>query len=139
MGGQGDDVISTTTSYNILYGNLGNDTLHGGTGHDILRGGRGDDSIVAGSGPEWISGDRGDDTIQAGSGADTFHSSSGAGLDLVIGFDPAKGDHVQLDPGTQYTVYQSGADVVVDMGNGDQVDLQGVSLSNLPKGWLFEA
>jgi Ca2+-binding RTX toxin-like protein len=139
VGGQGNDLISTTTSGNILYGNLGNDTLQGGTGHDLIRGGQGDDSIVAGSGPEWISGDRGADTIEGGSGADTFHSFSGAGTDIVIGFDAGKGDHVQLDLGTHYTLSQSGADTVVDMGGGDQLVLRDVTLSTLPTGWLFAA
>jgi hypothetical protein len=139
VGGQGNDLISTTTSGNILYGNLGNDTLQGGTGHDIIRGGQGDDSIVAGSGPEWISGDKGADTIQAGSGPDTFHTFSGAGMDVVIGFDAAKGDHVQLDLGTTYSLSQSGADTVIDMGGGDEMVLRNVTLANLPTGWLFAA
>jgi Ca2+-binding RTX toxin-like protein len=138
VGGQGDDLISTTTSGNILYGNLGNDTLIGGTGHDIIRGGQGDDSIIAGSGPEWISGDRGDDTIQAGSGADTFHTFAGAGVDEVVGFK-AGIDHVQLDAGTTYTLSQSGSDTIIDMHNGDEMILKGISLSALPDGWLFAA
>ncbi|HEX3700510.1 MAG TPA: calcium-binding protein [Phenylobacterium sp.] len=137
VGGQGDDLISTTTSGNILYGNLGNDTLMGGTGGDIIRGGQGDDSIVAGSGAEWISGDRGSDTIQAGSGADTFHTFAGAGVDQVIGFSAAKGDHVQVDAGTHYTLTQSGADTIVDMGAGDELILKNVTLSTLPTGWIF--
>jgi len=137
VGGQGDDLISTTTSGNILYGNLGNDTLHGGAGSDILRGGQGDDLIFAGSGGEWISGDRGADTIHGGAGADTFHTFSGAGLDRVMGFDASRGDRVMLDPGTAYSVSQSGADTIIDMGHGDEMILVGVQSSTLPDGWIF--
>jgi Ca2+-binding RTX toxin-like protein len=137
VGGQGNDLVTAHGDGNIVYGNLGNDTLVGGTGGDIIRGGQGDDSIVAGSGGEWISGDRGDDTIQGGSGADIFHSFSGAGMDRVLGFDAAKGDHVLLDPGTAYSVTQVGADTVIDMGGGDQMILVGVHASALPPGWLL--
>jgi hypothetical protein len=77
--------------------------------------------------------------IQAGAGADTFHTFSGAGTDVVIGFDAAKGDHVQLDLGTHYTLSQSGADTVVDIGGGDELILKDVTLANLPTGWLFAA
>ncbi|THD77424.1 MAG: alkaline metalloproteinase [Phenylobacterium sp.] len=137
VGGQGNDLISTSTANNILYGNLGNDTLTGGTGGDILRGGQGDDVIHAGSGAEWISGDRGNDTIYGGSGADTFHTFTGAGVDQVVGFDPAKGDHVQIDLGTTYTLSQSGADTLINMGNGDEMILKNVALATLPIGWIF--
>ncbi|HEV2532282.1 calcium-binding protein [Phenylobacterium sp.] len=136
VGGQGNDMITAHGGGNIVYGNLGNDTLVGGTGGDILRGGQGDDSIVAGSGAEWISGDRGDDTIQGGAGPDTFHTFSGAGMDRVLGFDAAKGDHVMIDPGTAYSVSQVGADTVIDLGHGDQMVLVGVSAGSLPSGWI---
>jgi len=137
VGGQGNDSITGHGDHNILYGNLGADTLSGGGGGEIIRGGQGDDSMVAGSGAEWISGDRGSDTIQGGSGADTFHTFSGAGSDLVLGFSAAKGDHVQVDPGTTYTLSQVGAGVLIDLGGGDQMVLVGVQLSTLPDGWLF--
>ncbi|MDB5442042.1 MAG: hypothetical protein JWP73_418 [Phenylobacterium sp.] len=139
VGGQGNDLIIAHASDNILLGNLGADTLHGGSGHDVIRGGQGDDFITAGSGVQWISGDRGNDTIQGGSGPDTFHTFSGAGIDKVIGFSAAKGDHVQLDPGTHYTLSQIGADTIIDMGNGDQMILQNVQVSSLPNGWIFGA
>ena len=100
-------------------------------------GGQGDDSIVAGIGPEWISGDRGNETIQGGVGADTFNTFSGAGIDRVLGFNAAKGDHVQLDPGTHFTVSQVGADTLIDLGNGDQMTLVNVQASSLPPGWIF--
>jgi serralysin len=138
VGGQGNDVIVSHTSANILYGNIGNDTLNGGGGSEILRGGQGDDILTAGPGGEWLSGDRGNDTVQGGAGADTFHGFTGSGLDRVIGFQVAQ-DHVQLDPGTAYTVSQVGSDVVIAMGPGDNMVLVGVQLTTLPPGWIFGA
>ena len=139
VGGQGDDSIASHADNNILYGNLGNDTLVGAGSGEIVRGGQGDDSMVAGSGTEFLSGDRGSDTIQGGAGADTFHTFSGAGLDVVLGFNAAKGDHVLLDAGTRYTLSQVGADTVIDMNGGDEMILRNVQLSTLPDGWIFTA
>ncbi|HEV2533293.1 family 16 glycosylhydrolase [Phenylobacterium sp.] len=139
VGGQGNDLITAHAGQNILYGNLGNDTLHGGSGGDLLRGGQGDDVIVGGSGNDWISGDRGDDTLTGGAGADIFHTFNGAGLDVVTDFHSAEGDRVQVDPGTSYTLSQSGADVIIDLGGGDEMILRNVQLSALPPGWIFGA
>jgi Ca2+-binding RTX toxin-like protein len=139
VGGQGNDLIVSHSAGNILYGNLGNDTIQGGTGGEIIRGGQGDDVITVGSGAEWVSGDRGNDTIQGGSGPDTFHTFGDAGLDRVIGFSEAKGDHVQLDPGTVFTVSQVGSDTVISMTGGGQMVLVGVQADTLHPGWIFGA
>jgi Ca2+-binding RTX toxin-like protein len=137
LGGQGNDVITAHGGDNILAGNLGADTLHGGAEADTLRGGQGDDLIYAGAGPQWLSGDRGDDTLVGGSGADIYHSFSGAGLDLVTNFDASKGDRVQLDAGTVYSLRQMGADTVIDMSGGDSLVLKNTLLASLPAGWIF--
>ena len=50
-----------------------------------------------------------------------------------------EGDRVMLDPGTQYTVAQVGADTVISMTGGGQMTLVGVTLSSLPSGWIFGA
>ena len=89
--------------------------------------------------PDWINGDLGTNTLTGGHGADTFHAFSGSGIDRVTDFNAAEGDRVQLDPGTTYSVHQSGADTVVDLGGGDQVILVGVQANTLPSGWLVFA
>lgn len=137
VGGQGNDLITAHSGHNLLYGNLGNDTLHGGNGGDTLRGGQGDDSIVGGAGNDFISGDRGNDTESGGPGADTFHFSKDAGIDRVLDFNAIEGDRVQLDPDTSFSYYQSGADTIIDTGNGNEMILVGVQLSSLPAGWIF--
>ena len=139
LGGQGNDVLYGDDGNDVVNGNLGDDTVDGGAGDDVVRGGQGDDSITGGAGNDWISGDRGADTIAGGEGADVFHSSVGAGLDVVVDFHAEEGDRVELDAGTTYTLTQQGADVVIDMGGGDEVILRNVLLSSLPPGWIFEA
>jgi beta-glucanase (GH16 family) len=139
VGGQGNDLISAATGDGLIYGNLGNDTLTGGGGNEIVRGGQGDDVLFGGAGNDFLSGDRGNDTITGGAGADIFHTFSGAGLDRVTDFSVAQGDRVMVDAGTTYSVSQSGADTVINMGGGDQMVLVGVQVSTLTGGWIFTA
>jgi Ca2+-binding RTX toxin-like protein len=137
VGGKDNDQLFGDDGNDIVWGNLGNDTLDGGAGNDQVRGGQGDDTLTGGAGNDYVSGDRGNDTEAGGPGADIFHSFSGAGIDRVIDFNVGEGDRVMLDPGTTYSVSQVGADTVIDMGNGDQVILVGVSMSSLPAGTIF--
>ena len=100
-------------------------------GSNYLRGEGGDDSIVGGTGF--------DDTMTGGPGADIIHTFSDAGIDRVTDFSLAQGDRVQLDPGTQFTVSQSGADTAIDMAGGGQMILVGVQMTTLTPGWIFGA
>ena len=120
-------------------GNAGNDTCFGDDGDDVVRGGQGNDLVNGGNGNDFISGDKGDDTMSGGAGADVFHTFGEAGLDLVIDFDAAEGDRVNLDPGVQYTVAQVDGDTVITLTGGGQMVLQGVQLSALTDGWIVGA
>jgi serralysin len=140
LGGQGNDLIASHAGASLVAGNIGADTLFGGTGPDTLRGGQGDDSIAGGSGNEQIWGDLGNDTLRGGAGADTFHLRVGDGQDVVVDFNAAEGDRVQLDPGVTYTETQVGSDTVITLlGSGDTLTLQGVDSSSLPAGAIFLA
>ncbi|MEI7572165.1 MAG: M10 family metallopeptidase C-terminal domain-containing protein [Phenylobacterium sp.] len=136
VGGKDNDLIFGDAAFDIVYGNMGNDTVDGGAGNDWVRGGQGDDSVMGGAGDDWIWGDKGNDTISGGTGADIFHSQVGAAIDRITDFNYAEGDRLVLDGGPSRTITQVGADVVVDMGNGDQVILVGVSLDSLGTGWI---
>jgi Ca2+-binding RTX toxin-like protein len=138
LGGQGDDSIAAHHGDNLILGNLGNDTLYAGDGQDVLRGGQGDDVILGGAGHDFISGDLGNDTETGGAGPTLFHGSQSIGSDVVTNFNYAKGDRVELDPGTTYNVRQVGADTVIDMGGGNQMVLENVQVSTLHSDWLFE-
>jgi Ca2+-binding RTX toxin-like protein len=137
VGGQDHDALFGDEGGDLVLGNLGNDSLEGGEGADIVRGGQGDDIVSGGAGDDWISGDRGSDVLTGGAGADVFHSFSGAGIDRVTDFSQADGDRVNLLAGSTYTVAQAGADVVVDLGGGDQLVLTGVQLTSLTSGWII--
>ncbi|MCI3132704.1 M10 family metallopeptidase C-terminal domain-containing protein [Phenylobacterium aquaticum] len=136
VGGKDNDVLYGEAGNDIVYGNLGDDTISGGDGADWVRGGQGNDSVSGGAGDDLLYGDRGDDTLSGGAGADTFRSFGDAGLDRVIDFSRTEGDRVVLDPGTSYTVAQSGADVVISMTGGGQMVLVGTPLSSLSDGWI---
>ncbi len=139
VGGQDNDLITSTGGNDILYGNLGNDTLNGGSGNEVIRGGQGDDVLTGGGGNDWVSGDKGSDTMTGGTGADIFHTFGDAGIDRVTDFRLSEGDRVQLDPGTVYTLSQSGADTLINMTGGGQMILVGVQLSTLTAGWIYGA
>jgi Ca2+-binding RTX toxin-like protein len=138
VGGKDNDSLSGDEGSDIVYGNLGTDTCDGGEGADIVRGGQDADLVRGGAGDDYVSGDRGDDTVVGGSGADLFHTFADSGLDRVLDFSIAEGDRVLLDPGTQYTVSQSGADTVITMSGGQMI-LVGVQMSSLTTGWIFGA
>lgn len=139
VGGKDNDSLSGDLGADLVYGNLGNDTLNGGDGNDIVRGGQQDDLISGGAGDDYLSGDRGGDRVTGGAGADIFHTFGTADLDVVTDFNRAQGDRVQLDPGTQYTTSQQGADVHIDMVGGGKMVLLNVQLSSLGAGWIFGA
>jgi Ca2+-binding RTX toxin-like protein len=137
QGFAGVDSIDGGAGLDFVQGNAGNDSLIGGDGNDVVRGGRDDDVLSGGAGNDFISGDRGSDTVSGGAGADIFHTFTGAGTDRVTDFSRADGDRVGVLSGTTYTVSQSGADVLIDLGGGNQMVLVGVQQSTLTDGWIF--
>lgn len=139
VGGKDNDTLVGSSGQNLVYGNLGADSCDGGAGNDIVRGGQDNDVCVGGTGEDFVSGDRGDDTMTGGGGADLFHTFGDAGLDRVTDFSLAEGDRVMLDPGTQFSVIQSGGDTVIDMVGGGRMVLVGIELATLTPGWIFGA
>lgn len=137
QGFAGVDSIDGGAGLDFVQGNAGNDTLAGGDGADVVRGGRDDDVLSGGAGNDFLSGDRGNDTVTGGAGADIFHTFAGAGVDRITDFNRGEGDRVAVLSGTTYTVSQSGADVVIDLGGGNQMILVGVQQSSLTEGWIF--
>ena len=78
-------------------------------------------------------------TVTGGAGADTFHHFPGAGVTVVTDFNGAEGDRVQLDLGSTWTVIQSGADTLIDLGGGSQMILRGVAATSFQSNWIFLA
>ena len=139
VGGKDDDVLFGQAGNDLVYGNLGNDTCDGGEGDDIVRGGQDNDVLRGGAGNDYVSGDKGNDTVSGGAGADIFHTFGEAGIDRVLDFSIAAGDRVQMDPGTQYTLSQVGADTVINMVGGGQMILVGIQMTSLLETSIFGA
>ena len=136
LGGKDNDRLFGDAGGDVLNGNLGDDTCDGGSGDDVVRGGQGADVLTGGDGADLLFGDRGADTITGGAGADTFFIGIGGGVDRVTDFNFAGGDRVRIEGGATYQLTDVGADLVIDLGLGDQMILVGVSQSSLPAGWL---
>jgi serralysin len=136
LGGKDNDQASGDAGNDVLNGNLGEDTCQGGSGDDVVRGGQGNDILDGGAGADLLFGDHGSDTMTGGPGADTFFIGARGGADRVTDFNYAEGDRIRVEGGATFHVVQSGADLIVDLGNGDQMILTGVSQSSLPAGWL---
>lgn len=139
VGGQGSDLLYGDAGRDQVYGNMGADTGYGGDGNDTLRGGQDDDVLYGEDGDDFISGDRGRDILVGGNGADTFNTFVGAGADYVGDFSAAEGDRIRVEGAANYTISQSGADTVVNLGGGDMIVLVGVQLATLPAGWIYTA
>lgn len=106
-GGDGKDKLEGGTGADLLKGDDGNDTLRGGSGgdrlygasgHDRLEGGRGDDELFGGTGKDTLDGGIGEDMLKGAAGADTFAfaTTGQADGDVIIDFEHAEGDRINL-------------------------------------------
>ena len=94
-----DDVLQGSVGNDEIYGDEGNDELVGSSGSDKLYGGPGIDVLQAGDGPDLLIGANGDDELYGGPGDDVSIGGKGAnyfdcgdGSDVIVDFDPNKGD-----------------------------------------------
>ncbi len=105
------------------------------SGDDVLNGGPGDDYMNGLSGNDTLTGFGGNDTLIGDEGDDLFVIGPGDGQDIISDFTPGAGTDDRID----LTAFgfanfnaildrssDAGADVVVDLDNGDQVTLIGV-------------
>jgi VCBS repeat-containing protein len=105
-GSEFDDQLTGGIGNDDLNGGAGNDTITGGIGNDLLTGGEGDDLFV------FVNNDFGQDRI------DDFED----GLDLLdLSFT-----NYELN---DLIIYQQDADTLVDVGDGNQIQLTGVDSS----------
>lgn len=138
-GGAGNDVITGSRGDDNIDGGLDNDVISGGRGDDDLLGGEGNDNISGGRGNDIINGGAGNDTLAGGRDVDTFVFERGTGRDTVT--DYTAGEDI-LDLSDEELMFESFADVqaaaeqhghnvLIDLGEGDQVVLLGTSLADL--------
>jgi Ca2+-binding RTX toxin-like protein len=95
------DIIFADLGIDRVYGGSGGDTVEGGPGNDQLFGegaddhlfgGFDDDLIVGGSGNNHLFGDIGNDVLKGGENSGANYFDCGEGLDIIIDFNPARGD-----------------------------------------------
>lgn len=133
----GNDRLNGFGGNDRVLGGSGADRLSGGQGNDILRGGTGNDRISGDAGRDTLYGDAGNDSLTGGSGADSFVFGFGAGDDVITDFTAE--DSLRLNDGLWGGVASSAAavvtahahviagDVVIDLGQGHSVTLDGIS------------
>jgi Ca2+-binding RTX toxin-like protein len=137
-GGQGNDTVSGGAGDDPhVNGNLGNDIVHGDDGNDTVYGGQGNDTIYGDAGNDRLSGDLGNDILFGGPGADQFAFAPGGGQDWVGDFNAAEGDKILLPVGTAYTVTSYLGQVVISLGNGDQIGLAGIPSASFTTDWII--
>ncbi len=98
-----------------------------------------DEALLDDLGDDLLEGGTGNDTLTGGAGDDTFVFATGDGADIVTDFELAGGDVLDLRRLTGVSSFadamaaaaQVGDDTVFDFGDGDQVTLLGVDMTQL--------
>jgi Ca2+-binding RTX toxin-like protein len=129
----GDETISGSGFGDYLYGAAGNDTILGNDGADSILGGTGADTLIGGANNDFLVG---------GNGSDSFVFGLKSGRDLITDFDVSAdvidltaygfdGSLEDLIGGCHGHGRHGGGwgeeDVVLDLGCGNMVKLEGVS------------
>lgn len=120
-GGDGDDHLNGGRGGDELFGEAGEDVLDGGNGHDYMEGGDGDDILIGG---------RGDDELVGGAGSDTFVFAPRSGYDVIEDFDVTE-DVLNFTGNDNFDAYEDNGTLVIDFGNGSEVELSGLTLDDL--------
>jgi len=149
IGGDGNDTLGASNRTDLLRGDAGDDLLLGSNGNDRLIGGDGADTMLGGNGNDTLQGDGGNDRLRGDGGNDRFNFTPGFGADVIVDFaaGAASGDRISLvgfGPAADTFIEvialatQVGNSVIIDLGGGDTITLQGVSLGALDAGdFLF--
>lgn len=102
-----------------------------------VLGGTGNDTITASQTGSILDGGAGNDRLVAGQGVDTVRFGTGDRADLVTGFNVAQDTVTLQDSGFTHMnqildhARQTADGVVIDLGAGDTLTLEGVSLADL--------
>jgi Ca2+-binding RTX toxin-like protein len=127
--------VMGTKSNETLTGSDLDDNMLGHAGDDVLKGVDGDDRLYGGAG---------DDTLTGGKGDDHFVFKADEGSDRITDFNADKEDHdtIVLSLVREITNYKDlvenhmhddGKDVVIDLGGGDTVTVDNVSMKDLSR------
>ncbi|MCR9271101.1 MAG: Ig-like domain-containing protein [Hyphomonadaceae bacterium] len=127
----GNDIVQGGEGNDTIAGDLGNKFFDGGAGDDyiLIRDGDGESLIIGGTGADYI-------YIGGGTGQQTLVIRPGDGADIVNGFNP---EHDRLNVSelgltsaqALALVSNTTGFVYVDFGNGDTLELSGISAGDL--------
>ncbi len=133
-GGGVDKIVSWTSVYLPNHPNIENLQVEGDKTYGA---GDGRDNIIqGGAGAQQLYGGGGQDVLVGGAGSDTFIVIKGEGNDVVQDFKPGE-DVIRLTSGftsfaqVQTRLTQVGADVRLDMANGDGLVIRQVKVADL--------
>lgn len=140
IGDENDNQIFGRDGNDFIDGAGGNDTIILGNGNNDARGGTGDDHFTsfdeALTGENTIAGEEGNDTIVLAEATTNLLFRPGDGEDLLVFFDPS---YVTIDV-SEFAIsaaeavsltQQSGADTLIDFGNGDSILLENFDANQL--------
>lgn len=133
----------TAESYSISFAEAvivppiteGADSYTGTTGDDNVSLLGGDDTFDGGTGNDTVNGDAGNDTLTGGDGNDVFAIGTDSGADTITDFtsgaDKIDVTALGLNAIEDMTLTDVEGSTVIDLGNGNQITLQGVSAAAL--------
>ena len=132
--GEGTDTIFAKGSFSLIGIAVENLTANiAGTAFLTLTGNELDNIIIGGRGSDTITGGAGNDILTGGPGHETFVFAPGSGADTITDFQPLNDHHTAAydtmdftaytDAGRTVNIYQDGANLIYDWGDGDVVTL----------------
>ena len=150
-GGNGNDEIRGRSNGDRIDGGNGNDFILGGGGKDRITGANGDDSLAGNGGADLIDGNNGDDSLIGGTGNDILNGGDGDDMfifvkdqtdqDILEDFTTGQNseDVIVLESfesmasfaEVQGAAFQSGANVVINLGVGEQLTLKNTTVASL--------
>ena len=142
-GDLGANVLAGADGWDTLTGAAGDDTLDGGAGNDLMAGGDGADHLIGGYGNDTLTGGNGNDLMTGGRGADTFVFAAASGSDTITDFQSTEDvldltayGYNTLDEALAHS-HQDGSNIVIDLGGGQTLTLQGGLGTNAIYGTAF--
>lgn len=138
-GNGGNDFIFLGSGNDIALGGEGRDRLFGSFGNDTLNGDAGNDQIFGDNGSDIINGGSGTDRLSGGRGTDIFVFEAGNERDLIIDFKNGT-DKIDIsdlgfdgmsDLRDNAEIFRKGGFTIVDFGDGDRIEIQGLPVSHL--------
>ncbi|WP_299850104.1 spondin domain-containing protein [uncultured Roseovarius sp.] len=135
--GEPENVLGGTTAAGTIIDPVEGDFTRNGGNEQLLeividRVAGSDDVLVGGAGDDILDGGRGNDKLEGGIGADTFLFAQDSGIDVITDFEAGLDvlDFTATGVG-ELNAVQDGADVLIDLGEGNTVTLIDTQIADL--------